>query len=328
MTYILDIAKIEPGDILLTAQSAATSKIIRKATASEFSHAMLYVSRGSYIHSDGDGVHSGNIQRLIFKHADQVKVFRIEDSSSETIEKACEFARSKVGTQYSVPQAVKSTLYRKSGVIGTANRQFCSRLVAQSYAYAGVILTENPDYCYPEDLAKSTRILEVQDCLRLATIEEEDFANSENPLQKQADITNFLLSEARKLFGKDIQTLEQISAELLQRPEHDQSVCQIYRSSGYLKIWEYDVTKNFWRYNGPIFCKVSIPNDELKQLAANELESAIEQDKLFTRMLHTYKTLLVAHDLEYLRLNIDLYTTLTTLTKSRVLASLFVLKNA
>ena len=328
MTYILDISKLEPGDILLTAQSAATSKIIRKATASEFSHAILYVSRGSYIHSDGDGVHSGNIQRLLFKHADQVKVFRIEASSPGTIEKACEFARSKVGTQYSVPQAVKSTLYRKSEVTGATNRQFCSRLVAQAYAYAGVILTGNPDYCYPEDLAKSTKLTGVQDCLRLATPEEEDFANSDNPLQKQAEITNFLLMEARELFGKDIQTLEQISAELLQHPEHDESICQIYRSSGYLKMWESDFTKNFWRYNGPIFCAVPISAEELKQLAISELESAIEQDQLFTRMLHIYKTLLISHNLEYLRLNIDLYTTLTTLTKSRVLAASFVLNNA
>lgn len=76
--FILDTVKLVPGDIVLTTRDAPISKAIRKATASAFSHALLYVADHSYIHSDGDGVHSGNTQRLLFSDASHAMVLRLE----------------------------------------------------------------------------------------------------------------------------------------------------------------------------------------------------------------------------------------------------------
>ena len=72
--YLLDIQKIKEGDVILTAEKSLTSKIIRRATNSDFSHSMLYVGGGGYIHSDSDGVHAGSVQRLLISHPKYIKV--------------------------------------------------------------------------------------------------------------------------------------------------------------------------------------------------------------------------------------------------------------
>jgi len=46
--YILDINKLEAGDIFLTTKNQKISKAIRVATSSDYSHAILYVGDGSY----------------------------------------------------------------------------------------------------------------------------------------------------------------------------------------------------------------------------------------------------------------------------------------
>jgi len=323
--YILDISKMKPGDILLTTQSVTQSKVIRKATDSDYSHAMLYVRHGGYIHSDSNGVHSGNVQRLIFEHINQAKVLRVENCQPDVIEKACEYARSKIGTQYSVPQAVKSTIYRNTKNSGNPNRQFCSRLVAQSYAYGGMPITKNSDYCYPEDLACSPRVHEVPNCLRPALPEELEFAVSENPLERQATITNYILTEARNIFGTDIQNFEQITYELLRSPDKDQSICAAFISSGYLDIWKIDLNKNKWRYDEAEFLAVQVSAPKLRELAADELVSAREQNDQFSKMLHFYHMHLQSHDLKYIRLNIELYFRLVQLTQKRIRAAIHVL---
>jgi len=316
--YILDISKMKQGDIILTTQSALQSKVIRKISDSDCSHAMLYLSRGSYIHADRKGVHSGNTQRVIFEDIDHAKVLRVKNCSPDIIEKICDHARTKVGTQYSVSQAIKSAIYRSTMNAGDFNRQFCSRLVAQSYDFGGVALTKNPDYCYPEDLARSPRVHEVPNCVRPASPQELEYAASDNPLEMQAEITNFILAEARSVFGKDVQTLEQITAELLRNPDKDQLICEIYNSSGYLDIWRVDITKNGWRYDEARFLRLPISAPKLKQLAADELASAKSQGERFSRMLGFYQAILREHDLSYIRLNESLYTQLLLLAQKRI----------
>ena len=75
--YIIEINKLQAGDIFLTTQKHIVSKAIKAFTSSDYSHAMLHVGDGSYIHSDGNGVHSGNVQRLLFKDPVYVKVLRL-----------------------------------------------------------------------------------------------------------------------------------------------------------------------------------------------------------------------------------------------------------
>jgi len=97
--HLLDTSRLLHGDIVLTAQDAKTSKAIRRLTGSAFSHAMLYVDEGSVIHSDQQGVHSQNTQRLLLDTRDAAMVLRLARRPDKTtIRKICDYARSAVGT--------------------------------------------------------------------------------------------------------------------------------------------------------------------------------------------------------------------------------------
>ena len=63
----LDDAVLYPGDIVLTTTTAAISKMIRVATRSDISHAMVYVENCSVIDATGEGVHARNTQRIFFE---------------------------------------------------------------------------------------------------------------------------------------------------------------------------------------------------------------------------------------------------------------------
>ncbi len=125
---------LKQGDIILTRSDEKPSKMIRILTKSEYSHAILYVGEGSYIHSDLAGVHFGNTQRLIIDNLDFVKVVRINNQSA--INKAIEYARLQIGTLYSRLSAANAGAKISSKL--DTKRQFCSRLIAKSYEYAGI----------------------------------------------------------------------------------------------------------------------------------------------------------------------------------------------
>jgi hypothetical protein len=62
----IDYSKLEPGDIILTTSLAWESKVIRKATDSDISHAMLCVAPTSVMDSTGDGVQARTPQKLFY----------------------------------------------------------------------------------------------------------------------------------------------------------------------------------------------------------------------------------------------------------------------
>lgn len=220
--FILDADRLRVGDIILTADQTLRSKGIRLATGGSFSHAMLYVADHSYIHSDSDGVHSGNTQRRLFSALGDAAVLRLRNPDPSAVERACVYARTQVGKQYSKTEAFRSRKFRDAAErMEDSNRQFCSRLVAQAYLVAGVPLVPNADYCYPSDFATSQLLQAVAAPLRQAHLAEIEFAHSESPIERQTRANNFILDEVRKLSGSDIQTFEQLPHFLVQNPKHD-----------------------------------------------------------------------------------------------------------
>ena len=112
--YIIDWNKLKEGDIILTRSASEISKHIRRLTKSEYSHAILYVGVGSCIESDGYGVQSQNIQRLLFKNIDDVKILRLKKLESfNNIDNVIIFARQKIGTEYSLDEAKLSILKKE-----------------------------------------------------------------------------------------------------------------------------------------------------------------------------------------------------------------------
>lgn len=326
--YFFEMHKLEAGDILLTTQEAFKSKVIRRATSSEFSHAIIYVGMGSYIHSDGDGVHSGNIQRLLLSKPEYGLALRLKNKDQDAIKKACDFARSEIGKSYSVNGAIKAKIKGIPITKTQENRQFCSRLVAQAYDHAGLKLTNDYLFCTPADILNSNIVEPIHNCVRLATPKEELFAKSDNILKIQASITNHILTETRRITGQDIQTFEQITNYLLTNPKHDNEISTTLERSGYLDIWKYDVAKNPWRYNGEIFDSLPISRTEIIKSAEFELASSEEMIERFTKLQSQYEDAHSAIGLKYFELHRDLYATLASIHTQRKNASLYVLRNA
>lgn len=322
--YIIPINNLEKGDIILTSENSATSKVVRKGTGSNFSHAILYVGSESYIHSDANGVHSGNLQRLLFDSPKNVTVLRA-NCNLQKFDQICIFARSKIGTKYSVKSAINAKL--KLSKKENSNRQFCSRLVAQAYHYGGVELVETPSFCSPQEILESKYVYEVLGVVRRASIEEIECANSENPIEKQARITNEILANIRDISGNDIQTFSQVDKFVIDNPQYDNQISNIYNASGYLTMWSYEIEKNPWRYDGEIFINSSIPKDELLKIAERERYTAIEILQRLEINFQHYYSFNETHQLEYSKINLELYKKLIENTNKSIIAAEHVLNN-
>ncbi|MCV5869761.1 hypothetical protein OFN61_31380, partial [Escherichia coli] len=76
---------------------------------------MIYVGN-SLVHAIPEGgVYSKNPQRLLFKNANQVKVLRYKgELSNEAINNIAFFARTFIGTVYSMKEAAYSPKYRET----------------------------------------------------------------------------------------------------------------------------------------------------------------------------------------------------------------------
>lgn len=324
--YILKTGKLQVGDILLTAQAGFTSKAVRLSTNSQFSHAILYVGECSYIHSDSLGVHSNNIQRLLFQKSSHVEVRRLKEKSF--IESAVMFARSQIGTRYSVKEAVRT----KNPIYNTGKaktkKQFCSRLVAQSYEHAGIKLVINSDYCSPKDLQNSTLTDVINDSLRVANDREIRFANSPSPLQRQAEVTNHILDSVRKLTLQDVQNFEELDTFIIENPTYDKEITDIVRASGYLTLFNHELTQNPWRYDGQLFLSIDMDTSDKREQAKLELDSAKDQAGLYSHNYLMCQNIRVRFPLVYFEMKMALYRNLIDLMNRRIKAAEFVLENS
>lgn len=324
--YLLDKDKLEAGDIILTRSSSRISEMVRKWTDSQFSHAILYVGISSIIDSDGLGVQSNNIQRLLIEEYGDAVVLRIKDTNKKPlISKAEFFARQKIGTGYSTDEA-KIAKVSKELDAKQPNRQFCTRFIAQAYESAGIKLVENAAYCVPEELLNSAELEIIDGVIRQASEKEIALAKSDSPLNVQRDIHNEILNKARELSGEDIQTFEQISEMLLKIPQIDQELTKFIAQSGYLTMMDDDAAKNPWHYNAAkmiekfhhpeaIFnCANTLASNEviIRERYEITLQSLLEINELYPR--------------EYFKMEIELYKKLLAFSHQRETEALKVLK--
>lgn len=252
--FIINPATLKIGDITLTREDAPISKTIRKSLSCDYSHVLLYVGHFSCIHADGDGVHSINMQRVLFDDESDIKVIRHSnpDLPQETLDKACKYARSRIGTEYSTADAVRSGISRKLNKPPKLDPkyQFCSRLVAESYAYAEIYIHDDPAWCTPADILESNQFVEIYNVTKIATQAEIEFSKNEekNTISKQTKITNSIMSAAKSITGRDIQTFDELLIEVIKNPKIDNEVASLIEQSGYLKIWADDIIKSPYRY--------------------------------------------------------------------------------
>jgi len=230
------------GDIILTTSTATVSKAIRLGTKSDISHAMVYVQHCSVIDATSEGVHARNTQRLFFEDECALHVLRLKAGlTPEQAEQVCQFVRQRVGSEYSTREAIKTVI---GGAEQWTRKQFCSRLVAQAYASAGIKLVADPNYCAPADLARSSLLVAVPDAMEPATSEDAArWASHPDSTEAMRSAINAVLDGARKK-DKNIQTFEDIIPYLVKHPKEDAYFADILASSGYLTVWQINTEKN------------------------------------------------------------------------------------
>lgn len=310
MPYLLDLTKLESGDIILQSGSSKFSPVIKVATGSHFSHVMLYVDK-SIIHALPDGVYSANPQRIIVTNKDDLKVLRLKDKlTRQNTQTLTTYARNLSGSLYNTTEAAASILLKKTDKNALTTSQFCSRLVAQCYLQVGISLTKNIDYCTPEDIHKSLKLFEVADCIREATINEIEFANSDDPIKENQRRLFAWLDKARNLFKeKDIiiQTENDVHHYLIEHKELDKEICLYLKESGYLEQFSFDKEKNPYRYNVNIFREKFYEKESLIERIYVEYNMQMRMidrhSKSYVNTVESYRT----HQLEYSLLLTQLY---------------------
>lgn len=324
--YKIDIQKIEAGDIILTRSSSRESVLIREITKCEYSHAILYVGVGSCIESDGLGVQSQNIQRLLFEKPEDVVILRLNENKI-SIAGAIVFARQKIGTEYSTSEAKLARL-EKEAKAKESNRQFCTRFVAQAYENAGIKIVDNPDYCSPQEILESKHLHKIENIVSEASKAEIAFVNEkDNPLEKQAEIHNIIFESIRNLSGQDIQTFEQIGKYLLENPAKDNEVTKIVKDSGYFEMWKTDVDKNPWHYDYKQFLMHYKNPHQRKEVGYFFASTESQTRERFYTTLQTLQFGYSFFNQNYFAMQIELYHKLIELSKEREFVGILALKN-
>lgn len=253
MKYVLNEERLEPLDIILTKDKNLISKGIRLVTQGDYSHALIYMSSFSAIEATRDGrVFSENIQRLIFDRLDTCKVLRYKGQLTEKQRgRIGYYARSQVTTLYSIKEAVRVKALGKKDVSAMERTQFCSRLVAQAYSFAGIDLTHNSDYCSPQDLNNSELLFEVKGVLRETTEWDLNFASTPSPIKENARELYAWLDKVAILAKREEKIiLNQTDAEnfLQEFPEYDDEICTYILDTNYLNFYKRDEEINPFRY--------------------------------------------------------------------------------
>ena len=254
----IDIDRLQPGDIILTASKSPTGKLVRTASSGDVSHAMICVQHGSIIDSTSEGVQARNLQREFFRNDEQVSAFRLRAGLPLLeMQKVVDFARSEVGTRYSKIEAARSVLKIAKP---RGRRQFCSRLVARAYASVGIQLVTDQDYCTPEELRKSDLLQELDDITVPVSAEEvAAMSKRSNPLQLMREAQNAVLAFVRSL-DPEVENFSDVDRVVREQPEWDAAIADAYRKSGYLDLWEYELAAHPYRYHLALMEEITEPH--------------------------------------------------------------------
>ena len=290
------------------------------ATKGDYSHALLYAKLSLLEATLGGGVFSKNHQRLLVSSPHHLAVYRMRDplpySKIATVIMA---ARSRVGSLYSVDEAMKVI---QKGYTGPASaRQFCSRLVAQSYAEAGVDLVSRPDFCSPHDLTISPLLEVVENAVCPASPEVLAIAASVDINKRNQRATMRWMKAARRIASREnfaINTQSDVLPFVLAHPQHDAEITAKVRGTTYLEALEHDRTANPFRYDLAKFIAASTRGGSVdEEIFSSELAKEEPLIDTYSRNLAAYRG---ASDsgLMYVRDHVALYQALLEMIKERL----------
>lgn len=303
MKYVLREEKLEPLDIILTRDKKPISKGVRFFTKGDYSHALIYMSNFSAIEATREGrVFSENTQRLVFDGLDECKVLRCKQKlTDQQSEKIAYYTRMQVTTLYSLKEAIKVKTLIKKDVDAMERTQFCSRLVAQAYSYAGLDLTNNTNYCSPQDLNNSELLFEVKDVLREATDWDIKFAATSSPIKENAKQLYEWLDKVAELAKLEkFEVLSQSDAEkfILVYPKYDSEICGYILETEYLNFYNHDEIINPLRYTF---------DPDINFDVVKEFEMCIANTQRYLLNYSRSKSIFLAKSLKYYELQMKLF---------------------
>ena len=272
--YIMNYQDLLPGDIILESGKKIHSKVIQIYTKSHYSHAMICLTSRSLFHAQSQGIFTLNPQRVLVEEENDLKVLRPKKKLSEKeSENIIKFLRNKVGTLYSVKEAILSGKKIRPES-SQSQMQFCSRLVAQAYLHIGHKIVENPNFCQPAEIENSNFFEEVPDIIRKARKEEIEFVSTKNfVLENQISTYKWLNNTrdyAKSEFGYEkIHSQNDVMNFLKEYPEADNIVSGYINESGYLENYKIEKDNNPWLFDVNLFIK--------KYKSSNEILYAINK---------------------------------------------------
>lgn len=303
------------ADIVLSTTPQKISKAIRIATRSEISHAMVCVGPYSVIDATAAGVQHQNTQRLLFSARLPLYVLRYKLLTHSQALMIGDFVRAKVGTRYSVKEAIRA----KAGRSREAGRkQFCSRLVAQAFAGAGIFLVPDPDYCTPDDLKNSALLENIEGATE--SVSEALFTVIEGSSDMpgyMSMVTNDALGRIRKL-NPSIEDLNDAIQYLRANPKADVAIHAALQESGYLDAWRVEVDAKRWQYDHATFNQ-SKDSPREKQKYCEELiaQRQVHRRHHEANIVHLTEYL-EESDLKTLRAMLEIDTRMTSLLDLRL----------
>lgn len=275
MSFVLDFKKMQIGDIVISSGTRFSAQLIKLGTWSKNTHVMIYVGNTMMHAVREGGVFSKNPQRELYKSDGHVKVFRLKNSvGQKTLKSICDYARGLTGSVYSLREAFLTKAFSEKTKTAKTKMQFCSRLVAQSYEFAGINLVENPSYCFPKDISESSLLREVSGIVREASQAEIEFSKTPDPTLENQKLTYDWLYKSKIIADKsgfEIQTITDVSRFIDEHPDQDSVISEFIKSSGYLEHYRCDCQISKYRYNSNLFIR------QFYDLGIN-LEAAIENE--------------------------------------------------
>jgi len=198
-----------------------------------------------------------------------------------------------------------------------SRKQFCSRLVARVYKLAGIELVPDADYCSPDDLRLSPLLEELP--VEFEPVAAEEIAwmsNGPNPLQAMHDAHNAVLDAARSV-DPAVENLNDLYELLVRRPEADQVIAAVLKSSGYLDIWKMEVEQHPWRYAPGLIDSLSVSPEAVREYCIGTVKEAYSGGFRFAINLVQLQALQKQYPRESFCLAIALYETLVRNDQNR-----------
>ncbi|MBP5099608.1 YiiX/YebB-like N1pC/P60 family cysteine hydrolase [Pseudomonas protegens] len=163
--FLLDVSKLQVGDILLSRNDALQSSLIQSVTGCGFSHAALFVHDGGVlIEAIQAGVKLSSMLGRAARARGSIKVLRLKAHIVLDKTQLASIAKSHVHKRYWLKGALLTQVATARSPSADEDRLFCSQLIASTFAECGVPLSGQPAHLMtPGDLERSDLLVDVTD---------------------------------------------------------------------------------------------------------------------------------------------------------------------